>query len=343
MPVTQLQSELHCILDLRVAAVALKPLPSVEEVISVDSGNKSAWAHALRIAVRHQNGEEESYFMKVAFGSQGLESLKGEYEATAAIYAITPDFCPKPIAWGTLETAPDTHFYLRKYYEFFEGVPEPESFCEKLAMLHSSHTSPEGKFGFHCTTYNGNIPQDNTWSDSWELFFANGLRHVLNIREARAGPDAELDELLPGLFDKVIPRLLRPLESNGRSIEPTLVHGNLWCGNAAIIDDETEEGIIFDPSSFWAHNEYELGNWRPVRNKFTRRYFEAYQSIIPKAEPEADFDDRNALYALRFNLNAATLFTQDKNYLQMVIDEIRRLTEKYPDGYVDEVGQDKPN
>lgn len=151
----------------------------------------------------------------------------------------------------------NAHFYLCKFYHFFEGVPEPENFCEKLARLHSSHTSPEGKFGFHCTTYNGDLPQDNTWSDSWEAFFAKGLRHVLNVREERAGPDVELDELLPALFDKVIPRLLRPMESNGRRIEPSLVHGDLWCGNAAIIDDETEEGIVFDPSSFWAHNECE--------------------------------------------------------------------------------------
>lgn len=42
----------------------------------------------------------------------------------------------------------------------------------------------------------------------------------------------------------------------------------------------------------------ELGNWRPERNKFTRRYFQAYHSHIPKAEPEEDYDDRNALYSL---------------------------------------------
>lgn len=42
----------------------------------------------------------------------------------------------------------------------------------------------------------------------------------------------------------------------------------------------------------------ELGNWRPERNKFTRRYFQAYHSHVPKAEPEEDYDDRNALYSL---------------------------------------------
>ena len=56
------------------------------------------------------------------------------------------------------------------------------------------------------------------------------------------------------LFRKVIPRLLRPLESGGRSISPSLVHGDLWYGNAGIIN-ELGEGIVYDPASFWAHNE----------------------------------------------------------------------------------------
>ena len=114
--------------------------------------------------------------------------------------------------------------------------------------------APDGRFGFHCTTYNGNLPQDNTWSDSWEAFFDNGLRHVLKTREERAGLNAELDALLPALFEKVIPRLLRPLESNGRKIQPSLVHGDLWYGNAAV-DSGTVNPMVFDPASFYAHNE----------------------------------------------------------------------------------------
>ena len=41
----------------------------------------------------------------------------------------------------------------------------------------------------------------------------------------------------------------------------------------------------------------ELGNWRPERNKFTRNYFNAYHAHFPKAKPEEDYDDRNALYS----------------------------------------------
>lgn len=225
------------------------------KILEAKYHGKSAWATAFRIAAQKHDGEEEIYFMKVSYGHHGREALRGEFEGTSAMHAITPDFCPKPIAWGSLRDEPDGHFYLCKFYDFTEGVPEPSSFCQKLARLHSAQTSPEGKFGFHCTTYNGNLPQDNTWSDSWEVFFERGLRHVLEVREERAGPDAELERVLPVLFDKVIPRLLRPLETNGRRIEPSLVHGDLWCGNAGIVDGCTKEGIVYDPASFWAHNE----------------------------------------------------------------------------------------
>ncbi|KAI0870235.1 Fructosamine kinase-domain-containing protein [Hypoxylon argillaceum] len=244
--------------------------------------------------------------MKVSRGHHGLEALKGEYESTSAIYAITPDFCPRPVAWGTFKTDKDSHLYICKFYEFTDGLPNPTMFCANLAKFHSSHTSPTGKFGFHIVTYNGDLPQDNTWSDSWEAFFENGFSYVLNIREA---------------------------QTSGNTIQPSLVHGDLWCGNAAIADEDTEEGIVFDPSSFWGHNEYEFGNWRPERNKFTRKYFNAYHSHIPKSAPEDDYDDRNALYAMRFNLNAATLFPSQKVYLSMAIDEMRRLVQKFPHGY----------
>ncbi|KAL6798844.1 Fructosamine kinase domain-containing protein [Trichoderma sp. SZMC 28013] len=311
----------------------LSALPDAVEVLEVAYHQESAWAKAFRLNVRHNDGSKEDYFMKVSLDHHGKLALMGEFESTSAIHKIMPEFCPKPIGWGTFKNDTNSHFYICKFYDFIEGVPEPNFFCDQLARLHSSHSSPEGKFGFHCTTYNGNLPQDNTWCDSWEAFFANGLRHVLKVREDRAGRNPELDELMPALFDKIIPRLLRPLESEGRTIRPSLVHGDLWYGNTGIIDGDTEEGIVYDPASFWAHNEYELGNWRPERNKFTRRYFQAYHSHIPKAEPEEDYDDRNALYSLRFNLHAAALFPNQESFVRMAIDEIRRLAEAYPEGY----------
>ena len=56
------------------------------------------------------------------------------------------------------------------------------------------------------------------------------------------------------LFDQVIPRLLRPLGTEGRSIRPVLVHGDLWQGNVAT-NAETGVPTSFDPAVWWVHNE----------------------------------------------------------------------------------------
>lgn len=215
---------------------------------------------AYSITAKNLDGSRSRYFVKVSEGPHGREALRGEFEATHLMHQLAPNFCPKPITWGTLKAPPNSHFYLCTFHEMSAGMPEPLEFCRQLAHLHSTHASPDGKFGFHVTTYNGNLPQDNTWVDTWEECFTNGIRHVFSVYRDRAGSSPELENLLPDFYGKVIPRLLRPLESNGRKVLPSLVHGDLWCGNAAIVDQNTGEGIVYDPASFWAHNECEFSH-----------------------------------------------------------------------------------
>lgn len=181
--------------------------------------------------------------------------MKGEYESTSAIKSRTADFVPTPIAWGSFKSLPDTNFYLCEFVDIKEELPGCRIFCEKLAYLHRNGvSSPNGKFGFHVVTYNGNLPQENGFTDTWEEFFANGLKHMFRLNSEAAGPSEELQDLIPSLFEMVIPRLLRPLETGGNSIVPSLVHGDLWCGNAAVKRTDNAP-LNFDPASFWAHNE----------------------------------------------------------------------------------------
>lgn len=177
----------------------------------------------------------------------------GEFESTSAIYAVVPEFTNNPIAWGTFKEVPDTFFYLCVFRTFSEDLPEPSEFCASLAQLHLSSASPNEKFGFHVVTYNGDLPQENGYVDTWEACFTNGLKHMININLIRAG-DSELQELESAMCEKVIPRILRPLEINGRSVKPSLVHGDLWCGNTAM-DMDIDKPVIFDPCCFYAHNE----------------------------------------------------------------------------------------
>ena len=190
--------------------------------------------------------------------------LYGEFESMKAIHALSPDFVPKPIAWGTYETIPDTHFFVCQYREMTDEMPDPHEFSSQLAALHRDSKSPNGKFGFHMTTYSGNLPQMNEWEGSWETYFTKNMRFALNLEIEAKGPDPEFDVLIPTLFDKVIPRLLRSLESEGRSVKPSLVHGDLWYANSGI-DVNTGESLVFDACCFYAHNECEIYGQSVVR------------------------------------------------------------------------------
>lgn len=163
--------------------------------------------------------------------------MQGEYESMKVLHTMTPDFAPKPIAWGTFKSNHDLHFFLGNFHDMDNELPEMEQFSARLAQLHRDSVSPTGKFGFHVTTYNGNIPQDVRWTDTWEECFMNGTKRDFELEMEARGPCEELKALMEPLFKKVIPRLLRPLETAGRSLKPSFVHGDLWYGNGMFWSD----------------------------------------------------------------------------------------------------------
>ena len=81
------------------------------------------------------------------------------------------------------------------------------------------------------------------------------MKLQLGLEREPQGPSEELEELCEPLLEKVIPRLLRPLETGGRHIEPCLVHGDMWYGNVSS-ETDTGEPIVFDATAVYAHNEY---------------------------------------------------------------------------------------
>lgn len=180
--------------------------------------------------------------------------MHGEFESSLEIYKLLPDFIPEPIAWGSYRSMPDTHFFLCKFREMTEDLPSPHKFAARLAALHQNSKSPEGKFGFYVNNCMGNLSLSNEWEGSWEKFFTRNMRHTLKLELAAQGPEPEFETLVPVLFDKVIPHLLRPLESEGRSVKPSLIHGDLWYANTGI-DADTGEPLVFDACCFYAHNE----------------------------------------------------------------------------------------
>jgi protein-ribulosamine 3-kinase len=182
--------------------------------------------------------------------------MKGEYQSMLEICKVAPSFAPRPICWGSCAES-GRHFLLLEFHDLESGPPSTADFARELANLHKESRSPNNMFGFHITTYNGNLPQDNAWTKSWEEFFSNGIRQMLAMEERGRGPSEELQELSKDLLGKVIPRLLRPLEMKGRTVKPSLLHGDLWIGNIAT-DKATGQPVIFDSSAYYGHHECEF-------------------------------------------------------------------------------------
>jgi protein-ribulosamine 3-kinase len=207
----------------------------------------------------------------------------------------------------------------------FSLEPDPVRFAKKLAKLHTRGKSPTGMFGFTVPTALGKFERTVRWEKSWAKCFTNQLEEVI-------GCDNEVIETWPGydaactqLIDIVIPRVLGVLQSEGRSIAPALIHGDLWEQNVGIKKD-TNEAILFDPGRTYAHNEMEFGTWRCSWATYFRfrkrkkddeeermgreeddselgRYLKLYKERVGESEPKEEWDDRNRLYSIHPNLN----------------------------------------
>ncbi|KAF5613267.1 uncharacterized protein FSUBG_997 [Fusarium subglutinans] len=292
-------------------AVVLRELPEGCDITSIKTHGISFWAKTSRIDVLLSDGSPQSFFIKILQQGVGMNMAKGEFHSMSAIHEVLPEFVPKPIACGTYETIPDTHFFLCEFREMKEDMPGPDEFASRLSKMHQKSVSSTGKFGFHITTYAGNLPQYVAWEDSWETFFAKSMRQALDLEIDVKGNSDELEVLSEALFEKVIPRLLRPLESDGRTVKPSLIHGDLWHANTGI-DAESNQPLIFDACCFFAHHEYEFGQWRPACNRFGDEYIAAYNKLVQISAPEEDFEGRLDLYRLRFDTHVSALFVDNK-------------------------------
>ncbi|KAK7735769.1 hypothetical protein SLS63_003727 [Diaporthe eres] len=243
------------------------------------------------------HGNKLEYFLKIIRRPRHLELAKGEFESQAELQKYLPEDTVVPLAYGPLELDSSASFFLSTFRNLSDKTLEPTQLAAVLEKLHQTSASPTGKFGFHITTFNGIVPLVNEWCDTWEEFFSRQLRSDIEWEQSIRGPDPEIDEIGAQFFGKVIPRLLRPLQTGGRNIKPVLVHGDLWPGNVQI-DRDTQRVILFDSCCCYAHNELDLSMMRESRYHFTGEHASKYLESMRPSQPEEDFDDRNAIYAM---------------------------------------------
>ena len=180
--------------------------------------------------------------------------IHGEYQSAKSLESVNASCIPKPIAIGTWNTCQDSYFILFEFIEMSLEVSNIFTFVELIANVHKASMGQQSKFGFHVPTYHGLLSQKVDWAETWEEFFAAAMKFSLELEINVHGQDVELQKLSAAMLNRVIPRLLRPLETGAQGIRPCLLHGDLWPGNHSF-DTKTQKPVLFDACSFWGHNE----------------------------------------------------------------------------------------
>ncbi|KAL7919868.1 Fructosamine kinase domain-containing protein [Trichoderma austrokoningii] len=289
--------------DFRVDDNVLACFPSGTVVLCANRFGTSSWTVTARLHLKLPDGSEEEYFLKSAPGVQGQIQMKGEFHAMSELYRWAPDLVPKPHSWGVYaDEEPLAGFFLSQYIDMNDAMPDPNQLCAKLARLHRESQSPTGQFGFDFPTSQGRVPQHVAWESNWTIFFTHLLEHVIDLDFEWNGYWKELDQVEKQFIEHVIPRLLDALVKGGRTIKPCLIHADLWEGNSGTspVDDSIH---IFDAAAFYAHHEMDVGDWRCHYNKISNKvYTETYLQHHGPSEPEDEWEDRNRLYSVYYNM-----------------------------------------
>lgn len=136
--------------------------------------------------------------------------------------------------------------------------------------------------------------QENRQTESWQEFFARS--RLLPQLQRLPASYSSLRKFGFSLLEN-IDKLLA-----GHAPEPSLLHGDLWGGNAAALADGTP--VIFDPAVHYGDRECDLA-MSELFGGFPRGFRKAYEEEWPLP---AGWEQREPLYQLYHVLNHANLF-----------------------------------
>jgi fructosamine-3-kinase len=197
---------------------------------------------------------------------------------------------PKPICWGT---ADNSAYIAMEWLDLGRsgGNNAWEEMGRKLAAMHKA-TSNKG-FGWQRNNTIGSTPQINNWTEDWADFFTeHRIGYQLKLAKRRGGYFRQAERLLT-----VIPELLAD-----RKPEPSLVHGDLWSGNAAVT--ASGEPVILDPATYYGDREVDLA-MTELFGGFPAAFYRGYNEVWPL---DAGYERRKTLYNLYHILNHFNLF-----------------------------------
>ncbi len=253
----------------------------------INNGSRLETKNGQRFFVKTNSSAPKDMFAREA---EGLEALR---KAAAVL-------------------VPEVHLAGEDFILLEDLAPAPRSadYWETLGrQLARQHKHTDQQFGFDHDNYLGSTSQPNTrTSDGYEFFAEHRLG--FQVRLARDNDLLSRGELKE--FDELIGKLPDLIPAQPAS----LIHGDLWSGNA--ISDRSGRPALIDPAVHYGWAEAELG-MTALFGGFGQAFYAAYEA---ERSLERGWQERLDIYNLYHLLNHLNLFGH--SYHSQLVSILRR-------------------
>jgi len=245
---------------------------------------------------------KHSFFVKVNQASKAA-LFEAEAEGLSAIRATQSIRVPEPHGFGSIGAC---SFLVMEAMRFSQ--PDSAAWSAMGRHLADLHRCGQQAFGWPKDNFIGDNIQRNDPAENWADFFCK-RRLAPQLEIARKNgirmPDAQ----------PLLASVERILASHQPS--PSLLHGDLWSGNTAFLEDGTP--VVFDPACYYGDRETDLA-FTEFFGGFPAAFYRAYEDAWPL---ESGYAERKRIYNLYHLLNHANLF--GASYIGQAQQEIRSI------------------
>ena len=249
------------------------------------------------------SSDKAEYFVKLNDASQ-IEMFVAEAIGLKQMYATDTITVPQPICYGTVD---GSSYIVLQWLDLGRG--SSQSYTEmgrQLAAMHRQGIAE--RFGWSRNNTIGSTPQINTQTDNWADFFAEQrIGYQLKLAKRRGGSFPDPKKVVEAVRNKLAER--QP--------EASLVHGDLWSGNAAIASDGFP--VILDPATYYGDRETDLA-MTELFGGFPAAFYQGYNEVW---QLDSGYQQRKSIYNLYHVLNHFNLFGGGyANQAQRIIGQI---------------------
>jgi len=269
---------------------------SLERTQSLSGGSINA-----AFMLSGENGQQ--YFVKTNQPDRA-DMFAAEAEGLGELAESNTLKVPEPVCFGS---TPDQSYIVMEYLSL-KGPANQALLGEQLAAMHRVTTD---RFGWRMNNTIGATHQPNAWQSDWvEFWRKQRLGYQLELA-AGNGYGGELQSL----GERLLLNMHKLFE--GRIIQPSMLHGDLWGGNVGGLADGTP--VIFDPAFYYGDREADLA-MTYVFGGFAADFYATYQHAYPLDD---GFELRKVFYNVYHIINHLNLF--GGGYHGQAVDMMERI------------------